>query len=112
MTTRVKQVQIKEEEDSVSQELLHQSSRREHSQIPEEQDFDTEIGKKVELIDQLKKTYVRFEEEEEQLKEQNPMTIKMAAKQAYASGGGLSSKFSSNMSAGIEKTKVKIRLQI
>lgn len=31
---------------------------------------------------------------------------------AYASGGGISSKFSSNMSASIERTKVKIRQQI
>lgn len=41
------------------------------------------------------------------MKELNPAVM---ARQAYASGGGLSSKFSSNMSAGIEKTKVKIRL--
>ena len=44
--------------------------------------------------------------------EQNPMVVKTGTNQAYASGGGLSSKFSSNLSAGIEKTKVKIRLQI
>ena len=79
--------------------------------------FDVDINKKVELIDQLKRTFIRFEEEEEQLKEQNPSRHAYAAskgnwKQAYASGGGLSSKFSSNMSAGIEKTKVKIRQQI
>ena len=72
LTNKGKQVQINEEDESGSQEVQHHSSMKKDTSsnfLQEIGDYDEEIQKKLALIDQLKKTYIRFEEEENHLKD-------------------------------------------